>query len=74
MAKPSPAVQTAFPEALDQSASDMIKALTTAYNRGRQGKITQEIAEITGVNENTVWTRLRAARRIFQEGVARQFA
>jgi RNA polymerase sigma-70 factor (ECF subfamily) len=33
-----------------------------------------EIAEITGVNENTVWTRLRAARRIFQEGVARQRA
>jgi RNA polymerase sigma-70 factor (ECF subfamily) len=33
-----------------------------------------EIAEITGCNENTVWTRLRAARRIFQEGVARQRA
>lgn len=33
-----------------------------------------EIAEVTGVNENTVWTRLRAARRIFQEGVARQRA
>ena len=31
-----------------------------------------EIAEITGVNENTVWSRLRAARKIFQEGVARQ--
>ena len=33
-----------------------------------------EIAEVTGVNENTVWTRLRAARRIFQEGVSRQRA
>ncbi len=31
-----------------------------------------EIAELTEINENTVWTRLRAARRIFQEGVARQ--
>lgn len=31
-----------------------------------------EIAEISGVNENTVWTRLRAARRIFQDGVARR--
>jgi len=30
-----------------------------------------EIAELTSTNENTVWTRLRAARRIFQEGVAR---
>jgi RNA polymerase sigma-70 factor (ECF subfamily) len=33
-----------------------------------------EIAELTGTNENTVWTRLRAARRVFQEGVARQRA
>jgi F-type H+-transporting ATPase subunit gamma len=33
------------------AASDMIKALNTAYNRGRQGKITQEIAEITGAVE-----------------------
>jgi RNA polymerase sigma-70 factor, ECF subfamily len=31
----------------------------------------REIAEITDTNENTVHTRLRAARRIFQEGVAR---
>jgi RNA polymerase sigma-70 factor (ECF subfamily) len=31
----------------------------------------REIAEITGMNENTVHTRLRAARRIFQEGVDR---
>lgn len=33
-----------------------------------------EIAQLTATNENTVWTRLRAARRIFQEGVARQRA
>lgn len=33
-----------------------------------------EIAELTETNENTVWTRLRAARRVFQEGVARQRA
>lgn len=33
-----------------------------------------EIAEITGENENTVWTRLRAARQIFQDGVARERA
>jgi RNA polymerase sigma-70 factor, ECF subfamily len=33
-----------------------------------------EIAELTETNENTVWTRLRSARRIFQEGVARQRA
>jgi RNA polymerase sigma-70 factor (ECF subfamily) len=33
-----------------------------------------EIAELTGANENTVWTRLRTARRIFQEGVTRQRA
>ena len=33
-----------------------------------------EIAELTATNENTVWTRLRAARRTFQEGVTRQQA
>ncbi len=33
------------------AASDMLKALNTAYNRGRQGKITQEIAEIVGAVE-----------------------
>jgi RNA polymerase sigma-70 factor (ECF subfamily) len=31
----------------------------------------REIAETTGTNENTVHTRLRAARKIFQEGLAR---
>ena len=30
------------------SADDMIKYLSRAYNRARQGKITQEIAEIVG--------------------------
>ena len=33
-----------------------------------------EIAELTATNENTVWTRLRAARRTFQEGVTRERA
>jgi F-type H+-transporting ATPase subunit gamma len=33
------------------AASDMGKALATAYNRGRQGKITQEISEIVGAVE-----------------------
>jgi F-type H+-transporting ATPase subunit gamma len=33
------------------AAGDMAKALGTAYNRGRQGKITQEIAEIVGAVE-----------------------
>jgi RNA polymerase sigma-70 factor (ECF subfamily) len=33
-----------------------------------------EISELTGANENTVSTRLRAARRVFEEGVARQRA
>jgi F-type H+-transporting ATPase subunit gamma len=33
------------------AASDMVKAITTVYNRGRQGKITQEIAEIVGAVE-----------------------
>jgi RNA polymerase sigma-70 factor (ECF subfamily) len=33
-----------------------------------------EIAEVTHSNENTVWTRLRAARRSFEEGVARERA
>jgi F-type H+-transporting ATPase subunit gamma len=33
------------------AANDMVKALGGAYNRGRQAKITQEIAEITGAVE-----------------------
>ena len=33
------------------AASDMVKILGGAYNRGRQSKITQEIAEITGAVE-----------------------
>jgi F-type H+-transporting ATPase subunit gamma len=33
------------------AAGDMVKAITGAYNRGRQGKITQEIAEIVGAVE-----------------------
>jgi F-type H+-transporting ATPase subunit gamma len=33
------------------AAADMVKSLSSAYNRGRQGKITQEIAEIVGAVE-----------------------
>ncbi len=33
------------------AAADIVKALNLVYNRGRQGKITQEIAEITGAVE-----------------------
>ncbi len=33
------------------AATDMVKVLGGAYNRGRQSKITQEIAEITGAVE-----------------------
>lgn len=33
------------------AAGDMVKSITSAYNRGRQGKITQEIAEIVGAVE-----------------------
>ncbi|HEY3497688.1 MAG TPA: sigma-70 family RNA polymerase sigma factor [Polyangiaceae bacterium] len=35
---------------------------------------TREIAVLTGANENTVQTRLKAARRVFQEGVSRHLA
>jgi RNA polymerase sigma-70 factor, ECF subfamily len=35
---------------------------------------TREIGELTNVNENTVQTRLKAARKIFQQGVARHQA
>lgn len=35
---------------------------------------TREIAELTATNENTVQTRLKAARRIFQQGIARHRA
>ena len=33
------------------AAAEMVRSLTLVYNRGRQGKITQEIAEITGAVE-----------------------
>jgi RNA polymerase sigma-70 factor (ECF subfamily) len=38
--------------------------------RELEGLSGAEIAAITGANENTVWTRLRAARQRFREGVA----
>lgn len=39
-----------------------------------EGMSGAEIAALTCVNENTVFTRLRAARRVFQKGVAQQRA
>ena len=33
------------------AAGDLIKLITRQYNRARQGKITQEIAEIVGAVE-----------------------
>ncbi len=33
------------------AAGDMVRSISLAYNRGRQGKITQEIAEIVGAVE-----------------------
>jgi len=42
--------RTAMKNATD-AAGDMIKTLTRSYNRARQGKITQEIAEIVGAVE-----------------------
>lgn len=33
------------------AAADMVRSISLAYNRGRQGKITQEIAEIVGAVE-----------------------
>ena len=35
---------------------------------------TREIAVLTGANENTVQTRLKAARKVFQQGVSRHLA
>jgi RNA polymerase sigma-70 factor, ECF subfamily len=35
---------------------------------------TREIASLTGANENTVQTRLKAARKVFQQGVSRHVA
>lgn len=72
------------PERLEQHAAlELLDALLAKMNDEQREVFVlheieelsgAEIAEITGVNENTVWTRLRAARRVFQEGVARQRA
>ena len=76
--------QPASPEHLERKAAlellDSLLAKMTDSQREVfvmceiEGMSGAEIAAATGVNENTVWTRLRAARRIFQEGVTRQRA
>jgi RNA polymerase sigma-70 factor (ECF subfamily) len=79
-----PAAGVAPSEALEQKAAlEVLDALLAKMTEDQREVFVlheiehlsgQEIAELTGANENTVWTRLRAARRIFQEGVTRQRA
>jgi RNA polymerase sigma-70 factor (ECF subfamily) len=79
-----PSTGVACSEALERkTALELLDALLAKMTREQREvfvlhEIEQmsgaEIAELVSANENTVWTRLRAARRIFQEGVARQRA
>jgi RNA polymerase sigma-70 factor (ECF subfamily) len=79
-----PSVAPASSEALEgKAALELLDALLAKMTKEQREvfilhEIEQmsgaEIADLTSANENTVWTRLRAARRIFQEGVARQRA
>jgi RNA polymerase sigma-70 factor (ECF subfamily) len=57
-----------FYEILEQMSDDQREVFVLHDVEQMTGR---EIAEITDTNENTIHTRLRAARRIFQEGVAR---
>lgn len=71
----APAEQSAALELLDGLLAKMTEDQREVFVLHEIEELSgSEIAEITGANENTVWTRLRAARRIFQEGVARQRA
>jgi RNA polymerase sigma-70 factor (ECF subfamily) len=75
---------TSSPEALEHKAAlELLDALLAKMTKEQREvfilhEIEQmsgaEIADLTSANENTVWTRLRTARRIFQDGVARQRA
>ena len=58
-------------ELLSKMTDDQREVFVLCELEGLSGS---EIAELTGINENTVWTRVRAARRIFQEGITRQRA
>jgi RNA polymerase sigma-70 factor (ECF subfamily) len=74
-AAPTPAEQPereTASELLDEllaKMSDEQREVFVLYEIERMSGI--EIAELTGTNENTVWTRLRAARRVFEAGVTR---
>jgi RNA polymerase sigma-70 factor (ECF subfamily) len=79
-----PSIAPSSPEALEgKAALELLDALLAKMTKEQREvfilhEIEQmsgaEIADLTSTNENTVWTRLRTARRIFQEGVARQRA
>src|SRR5262245_38799395 len=79
-----PVAESASAEHLERKAAlELLDTLLAKMTDGQrevfvmceiEGMSGAEIAAATGVNENTVWTRLRAARRIFQEGVTRQRA
>jgi len=57
---------------LDQLLAEMPEAQREVFILHEIEQMTgREIAETVGANENTVHTRLRAARRIFEEGLAR---
>jgi RNA polymerase sigma-70 factor (ECF subfamily) len=57
---------------LDQLLAQMPEAQREVFILHEVEQMTgREIAEAVGANENTVHTRLRAARRIFEEGLAR---
>jgi RNA polymerase sigma-70 factor (ECF subfamily) len=57
---------------LDQLLAQMPEAQREVFILHEIEQMTgREIAETVGANENTVHTRLRAARRIFEEGLAR---
>jgi RNA polymerase sigma-70 factor (ECF subfamily) len=55
-------------EILERMSEDQREAFVLLEIEGMSGK---EIAEAVGVPENTVWSRVRAARGIFNAGLAR---
>jgi RNA polymerase sigma-70 factor, ECF subfamily len=59
-------------DALLDTLSDVQREVFVLYELEQM--TTREIAELTGTNENTVQTRLKAARRSFQQGVSRHLA
>jgi RNA polymerase sigma-70 factor (ECF subfamily) len=64
--------QKAAAKLLDELLARMPEAQREVFILHEIEELTgREIAEVVGANENTVHTRLRAARRIFENGVAR---